>query len=266
MMARFSLRTAAVLLAVLLVLALAVGLVMVALDDDAPDPPAADRPQLGLMTGLPLYWPLGANIAAITSGDAPMPWQRAVFEQRYQLVLLDTLSPIAGLGPQDGETDPLAGLSRLAIIQPRGLAPADNVALDDWVRGGGRLLLVLDPMLTGEYDLPLGDPRRPSDTALIPPVVARWGMEIVFDEDQDEDLRTVPFGSDRIALALAGEVRLGGELAQENCRIEAAGAAALCRIGEGRALVVADAAMFEHREAAGRRGERIKALFAAAFE
>lgn len=144
-----------------------------------PDAPvnttAQGRAPLGLMTSLPLYWPLGAGVAEIAVGTAGLPWQRSAIEARYALVPRDTLSPIPGLSPNAPDTDPLAGLDRLAMIQPRGLSPADNVALDNWVRGGGRLLLVLDPALTGEYDLPLGDPRRPVDAALIPPVAARWG-------------------------------------------------------------------------------------------
>ena len=63
-----------------------------------------------------------------------------MIEARYTLQPLDTLSPVPALSPDAPDTDPLAGLERLAVIQPRGLSPADNVALDQWVRGGGRLL------------------------------------------------------------------------------------------------------------------------------
>jgi hypothetical protein len=249
--------------AVLAVL-LAVGLTACEPEEAARNERLQPSEQLGLMTSLPLYWPLGADVAAIAGGNVSAPWQREVLEQRYVLVPLDTLSPIPGLVAGDPDTDPLAGLSRLAIIQPRGLAPADNVALDDWVRGGGRLLIVLDPLLTGDYDLPLGDPRRPSDSALIPPVLARWGLEIVFDEEQGTALRSVPLGEGAITLRLAGEVRLL-EGAGSTCILAAEGAAARCRIGQGQVTVLADAALFEHAAVGGAKGEAITALLAFAF-
>lgn len=222
------------------------------------------RPELGLMTSLPLYWPLGAELGDIAGGRIAAPWQRAALEQGFALVPLDTLSPIAAITPGLAETDPLAGLERLAVIQPRGLSPADNVALDDWVRGGGMLLLVLDPQLTAEYDLPLGDPRRPSDSALIPPVLARWGLEIVFDEDQDEAPRAVPLGEGFVTVRLAGEVRLreGGDAA---CTLAAGGVAARCRVGAGLVTVFADAALFEDGPAAAVRARAIAALLDHAF-
>lgn len=217
------------------------------------------------MTSLPLYWPLGAGVAEIARGAANPPWQRAALEERHRLILLDTLSPIAPLAPGAAETDPLAGLARLAIIQPRGLAPADNVALDDWVRGGGRLLLVLDPQLTGHYDLPLGDARQPSAVALIPPVLARWGLAIRYDEAQDLAGRRVVLGAGAIPLVLAGEVTLIGDAARQ-CMLFAKGAAARCRIGAGQVTVLADAAVFEAEEPGDEARASLAALIGWAFD
>ncbi len=140
------------------------GTAPVAPGSEAPTaPPVPDeRPRLGLHTGLPLYRPLGLGVEAMVRGNGDVPWQRRAFERSNTLVPLDTLAPAPGLLPEDPPVDPLAGLERLAVIQPRALSPADNVALDDWVKAGGRLLLVLDPMLTGDYDLPIGDPRHPN--------------------------------------------------------------------------------------------------------
>ena len=73
-------------------------------------PDEMEQRRLGLMTSLPLYWPLGANVAAIASGNAPVPWQRQAMERRFELVPLDTLSPIPALTPDEPETDPLAEL------------------------------------------------------------------------------------------------------------------------------------------------------------
>lgn len=231
--------------------------VLVAGCNDAPPEPApqdsataAPAQRLGLMTSLPLYWPLGTGVEALASGQVDLPWQRTALEQRYTLVPLDTLSPIPALSPDAPDVDPLAGLDRLAVIQPRGLSPADNVALDAWVRKGGRLLLVLDPSLTGEYDLPLGDPRRPVDSALIPAVVARWGIAVRYDETQSSKPVDSSLMETYLPLILWGEVVITDPSAA-NCTSEAYGAAARCRLGQGEVFLIADATIFESRSFAG---------------
>ena len=237
--------------------ALAALLAVLAACSGAPSEPAPQdsvtatpAERLGLMTSLPLYWPLGADIGDIASGGAGLPWQRTALEQVYTLVPLDTLSPIPALSPDAPDDDPLAGLTRVAVIQPRGLSPADNVALDKWVQAGGRLLLVLDPALTGEYDLPLGDPRRPVDAALIPPVVARWGMAVRFDDTQmSKPVDSALLGT-YLPLILGGEVVIT-DPAAANCTAEANGAAARCRLGQGEVFLIADATIFENSSFAG---------------
>ena len=207
------------------------------------------KPQLGLMTSLPLYWPLGADFGEIASGEAQTPWQRLEIEQTHEIVPLDTLTPIPGLTADAPETDPLSGLTRIAVIQPRGLSPADNVALDDWVRAGGQLLLVLDPMLAGHYELALGDPRRPTDTALIPPVVKRWGLGITFDgqtNDHDHDVERVEAGDIVLVKALAGQIAVT-DPAAASCELLAEDLIARCAVGEGEVVLIADATMFEVR-------------------
>ncbi|MEM6475190.1 MAG: hypothetical protein AAF687_03395 [Pseudomonadota bacterium] len=207
--------------------------------------PAPDAPVLGLMTSLPLYWPLGADFADLASGDAERPWQRVAIERRYRIEPLDTLSPIAALDADQPATDPLASLERLAVIQPRGLTPSDNVALDNWVRAGGHLLLVLDPMLTGEYEAPLGDPRRPIDAALIPPVVKRWGMEITFNDMQGGDFGELPLNAGYIWLAQSGVIKRE-QTPETSCDLSLGDVIAQCRVGKGRVTLLADAASFEH--------------------
>jgi hypothetical protein len=233
--------------------------------DAPPPPPPAARAPLGLMSSLPLYWPQGADLADIAAGRGEAAWQRMAMEQAYVLVPLDTLSPIAALSPHAPETDPLAGLTRLAVIQPRGLSPDDNVALDEWVRGGGRLLLVLDPALTGHYDLPLGDPRRPVDSALIPAVVARWGMAVRFDDTQPATVTTARLAGASLPQALPGRIAIT-DPAAGGCSLAAEGAAAICRVGEGRVTLIADAALFEHAELAGERGVGLREVLTAALE
>jgi len=223
------------------------------------------RPALGLMTSLPIYWQEDASLADIAAGRAAPPWQRRAIETRFTLVPLDTLTPVPALSPDAPEVDPLAGLTRLAVIQPRGLAPADNVALDNWVRGGGRLLLVLDPALTGHYAAPLGDPRRPVDAALIPPVVERWGLAVAFDAAQADTVKAAPLGEGTLPLALAGRITIT-DPAAARCTLLAGDAAARCSVGKGTVMLLADATLFEHPELAGEEGEALLALLAEAFD
>jgi hypothetical protein len=250
------------------IIPLALAAALIAGCNTAPAQTAPDeRPTLGLMSSLPLYWPEDAAFADIAAGRAVPPWQRRAIETRFVLVPLDTLSPVPALSPDAPDTDPLAGVARLAVIQPRGLSAADNVALDDWVRAGGRLLLVLDPMLTGDYAAPLGDPRRPVESALVPPVVKRWGLAIAFPGNETGDsalgAATMPGGT-TVPLAHAGVIaRRPG--AGGDCTLPAA-AIATCRIGKGRVMLVADAALFEHPELAGEDSAALLALLAAAFE
>lgn len=231
--------------------------------------PAPAAPAFGLMTSLPLYWPLAADLTDLASGNVAVPWPRVFMERGYTIVPLDTLSPTVLASGEEEGVSPLADMERLAIIQPRGLSPADNVALDEWVRSGGRLLLALDPALTGHYAVPIGDPRLPTMTALIPPVVARWGLAIRFDEARQEPLGRAPLpGGGDALLRLHGEISpLEGSKAESTgCQALASAPIVQCAVGKGRVTLLADAAMFEHRELAGATGERLRGLLDYAFE
>jgi len=135
--------------------------------------------------------------------------------------------------------------------QPRGLSPADNVALDLWVRGGGRLYYAIDPMLTGRYDFSLGDPRHPIVTALVPPVLARWGLALEYDQGQAVGPRLIEWGELPLPVLSAGtlvEAAQSDPQVAGDCEIVADGVIAHCSVGEGRVTIMADAALFEPRE------------------
>ena len=220
--------------------------------------------ELGLMTGLPLYWPLEASFEQIAQNDFETPWFRTLTAAQYELTPLDTLSPIPALDPKAAPDNPMEGLERFALIQPRGLAPSDNVALDEWVRTGGRLLLVLDPQLSGHYELPLGHPRFPSVTAFIPPVVERWGLAIRYDGEQSEELAFAALPDAELPVHLYGEIVTLDD-ADSDCSVDVTRSLAQCVVGQGRVTVLADAAIFEHRELAGEQGELLSALMSFAF-
>ncbi len=216
---------------------IAVGLVLVALAAIAllarEKEPVPAEP-IGLFTTLPILWADHPDLAASLDPDAEAHWARAVISERGAIEPLDLL-----------DAAQLAKLRRLILAQPRVLTPQENVALDDWVRGGGRLLLLADPALTEESNFPLGDPRRPQAAALLSPILTRWGLELLFDDSQ-------ALGRDeREVMGVPVPVNLPGQLAtrgQGNCRLWGEGLAATCAIGEGRVVVVADAALLDREE------------------
>ena len=122
---------------------------------------------------------LGASALAIGGLDAPGPIKGRPASERPRLMLVTTL-PI--LFPEDfklegavvpiGTTDPAAlGQGRLLLLAHPLAQTAENlVALDEWVRAGGRVLLLADPRLEWPSKRPLGDRLRP------PPAFADTGL------------------------------------------------------------------------------------------
>lgn len=203
--------------------------------EDAAD--QAAQPRLGLMSTLPIYWNEAVEFSDLLDQGEGANWVRAALERDYALEPLDVLSPEA-----------LAPLDLLMLAQPRALSAAENVALDDWVREGGRLVLFADPMLTRHSEYRLGDPRRPHDVALLSPILARWGLAMEFDTSQPQEERALDAFDMALPVDLAGTLhaREGGEA---DCTIAATGIAARCTIGAGRALVIADAALLDEGHA-----------------
>lgn len=203
------------------------------------------------MTTLPLMWGEAADVGELLGGEAGTGWVRQELEQRFVLEPLDTLDE-AGL----------ARLDRLVLAQPRGLTPAENVALDAWVRGGGRLLLFADPMLTRHTRYPVGDRRRPQDVVLLSPILTHWGLELLFDGDQRTDEWLVAVGEVPVPVHLAGTVK---PAPNARCATEADQILVKCAIGKGRVTIFADAAVLDDGSAdIGRTA--LETLLATAFD
>jgi len=220
----------------------------------APPPPAAvegARPELGLMGTIPLYWGESAGIAEVLGGGGEAHWARAPLEERF------ALRPLAALTQEN-----LAGLDYLLLAQPRGLAPAENVALDGWVRGGGKLLLFADPMLTGESRFGIGDRRRPQDVILLSPILDHWGLHLQFDGQQVAGTFMREFAGTALPLNLPGRFATP---VQGACTLEAQAVLAECAVGQGRALVLADAALLDLHEPAPQAPPALAALVERAF-
>lgn len=197
---------------------------------------------IGLYTSLPIAWNESADIRGQLADAGPPHWALAALRERGRLVPLDTLAPLRL---------PANGL--LILAQPRALTAQENVALDAWVQGGGRVLLLADPMLTAHSEFGPGDPRRPQDIAMLSPILARWGLALEFDDRQPMGERVIRSAEGDIPINLAGRFRLlgksGGSVA--DCRLQAAGLLADCMAGRGHVLALADAAILENPEDSG---------------
>lgn len=169
------------------------------------------------MTALPLVWGEGEIADTLARTREPARAYRWLSE-RYDVTLLDTL---------DAATLRRAPL--LLLAQPRGLAPAELTALDEWVRRGGRALILADADLDWHGALPPGDPRAPPPMTLLDPLLTHWGLRLDLPERF---------------------VKLGGD-----CAVEGRGLVALCPLGAGKAVLVADADLLHDDLWDARRGD-----------
>lgn len=192
--------------------------------------PAAERPALLLMTGLPIVW---GETGPFDPASRPAAAYRALGEE-FAIRPLDHL-----------DRDRLAGAGLMLLAQPRMLEPAELVALDAWVRQGGRLLVLTDPALAWPSRLPPGDARRPPPVGLLSPLLDHWGLRLDAAAERPILIDHLQIGgaTRRLALAAPGRFALAGR----PCRLGPRDYLALCRLGSGRALLVADADLLHDR-------------------
>ncbi|MXP47208.1 ABC transporter [Altererythrobacter luteolus] len=218
---------------------------------------APQMPALGLMTSLPIYWPSQSDISAAISPDAEAPWVRRLLEERYELTPLDTLAGQGAVTPSAA----LSAVDYLILAQPAPLPPADYVALDEWVKAGGQVLIFADPVLTQHSQFGLGDKRRPQDIAMLGPILSRWGLELRVGPDTSGEAL---WSSVAIPVEAPGVLAAhGSEFA--DCEIQAAGLVAQCQVGEGRATVIADAAILDTELADEARIEALGSMLQRTF-
>lgn len=184
-----------------------------------PTRPEAQRPALLLLTSLPLIF--GEDFS-LSGGGSPATKS---LETRYRLI------PISVTGPSE-----LAKGNLLLMAQPPAQTPENLVALDAWVRGGGRVLLLADPMLEWPSRRPLGDPLRPPPMFMDTGLLAHWGLTL--DAPDEAGAAARELGGWTIATASPGALRGA-------CPISSDGLVARCRIGKGRATIVADADLLD---------------------
>lgn len=183
-----------------------------------PERPAAERPALMLLTSLPLMF--GDDFSLDAAGSPAL----AALQKRYRVEPIST-----------GAVAELKGARLLLMAQPSAQRPVDLVAIDQWIRSGGRVLLLADPALTWPSERPLGDPLRPppmfADTGLL----AHWGLRL--DAPDEIGPRQVRIGRLEILTGSPGTL----VATARGCDVEKGGLVARCRIGQGQATVIADA-------------------------
>lgn len=201
--------------AALAAIAAAGGLMLAEPRREPPPRTEAEKPVLMLLTSLPLVFP---ETFGLQEAGSPV---LGALQERYRVRSI----PVA-------DAENLKDGRILLMAHARAQPATALVELDSWVREGGRLLLLADPMLEWESKRPLGDSLRPSpmfpDTGLL----GHWGLRLDAPESRGPAERSI--GSRRVLTASPGA--LFG-----SCAISADRLVARCRIGAGQAVVIADA-------------------------
>ncbi len=180
--------------------------------------PAGERPELMLLTTLPIVF------ADELTLDAPTSATLEALQSRYRVVPI-SVTAASELGKR----------KLLLMAQPQAQPAEALVELDAWVRAGGRVLLLADPALEWASERPLGDLLRPplafADTGLL----GHWGLRLDGPNGRGPASRTID--GREVRTVSAGALTA----TKPACATVAQGLVARCRLGEGRAVVIADA-------------------------
>src|SRR5690349_18532347 len=196
----------------------------------------AEKPKLLLLTSLPLVF---GEQFSIEGGGSPA---LQALQSRYEVL------PISVTSPAELAKGPL-----LLMAHPPAQTPENLVALDDWVRGGGRVLLLADPMLEWPSSRPLGDPLRPppmfTDTGLL----GHWGLKLEAPDRRGPEVRRLG-GFDVLTVSPG---TLSGK-----CDVSADRLVADCRLGKGRTTVIADADLLDTQDLGSGASHNLDGLLA----
>jgi hypothetical protein len=201
-----------------------------ALSACAPAPPDAPKQDLHVLTSLPLFLGEG-DIKSMLAGKTGPNALVVRLGEKHNIRPLDV-----------ADAQHLASVKQLLMIQPALIPPAELVALDNWVKAGGKAVILADPDLAWPHNYPLGDPRAPPASTLLDPLFKHWGLIL-------EGQRATPqtsFGeidAQRVALVNPGHWRLEGG----TCKIQTHRLEANCVIGRGRVILIADADLVDPR-------------------
>lgn len=199
-----------------------------------------DKPTLMLLTSLPLVFGEGFSLEG---GGSPA---LTALEQRYRVVAISVT-----------DASSLAQGGLLLMAHPRAQPGEALVALDRWVRRGGKVVLLADPALDWPSERPLGDPLRPppmfADTGLL----RHWGVTLTAPDERGP----VASGGGHDPIVYSSPGRLVS--IDRNCQLSRSGIVADCAIGRGRATIIADADFLNVADLGGPMDGNLPALMAA---
>ena len=224
-------------LSIVLLLVGAAGLAIVR-REHAGLPPRDDieKRQLLLLTTLPLVFPEEFSL----QGGGSKAF--AALETRYKVQLIGTT-----------DAQSLSQARLLLLAHPLAQPSEALVDLDRWVRDGGSVLLLADPRLEWPSKRLLGDKLRPplsfADTGLL----AHWGLRLDAPDHGGPAQREL---DGRHVIAVSPGILSGA------CKIGKAGFVARCRVGSGRATVVADADFLNVEQIGDPASDNLDALLA----
>jgi hypothetical protein len=201
-----------------------------------PPRPRAQRPTLLLLTSLPLIF---SEDFSLEGGGSPA---LNALETRYRVLPISVTNRVE------------LAKGRLLLMAHPLAQPAENlVALDQWVRRGGRLLLLADPMLEWPSELPLGDALRPPPMFVDTGLLAHWGLRLDSPDQRGPKLREL---GGYVVLTASPGALFGG------CDISSDRLVANCRIGNGKATIVADADLLDARNLDGPTEHNLDSILA----
>ncbi len=133
-----------------------------------------EKPKLGILSSLPLDTGLGGPMAAMQGQSRPF----IVYDQ-----LVDTFD-VQNMDPELSEIS--EDIEVLMIVHPTALSPSTLYAIDQFVLGGGRALVFVDPLsevaqAAGGGMGPMGpQPSGLPQSSNLEPLFEKWGVE--FDD------------------------------------------------------------------------------------
>jgi hypothetical protein len=177
-----------------------------------------DRPTLLLLTSLPLVFSEGFSL------EGGSPALRAL-QGGYRVMPISVTS-----------RSELAKGRLLVMAHPLAQTAENLVELDQWVRGGGRVLLLADPMLEWPSKQPLADQLRPPPMFMDTGLLQHWGLRLDAPEERGPAGRKL--GSYDVLTISPGALSGGCDISPDQL-------VARCKIRKGRATIVADADLLD---------------------
>ncbi len=134
------------------------------------------QPKIGLITALQMDGMASMSQEQLqqmqaAGGEPPQPW--AIMQQIREFFAIQNLAPDITHIPAD--------IDMLLLIQPEGLTPQAQLAIDQYVMNGGKALLFIDPNAESQSaiaNLTQREKRKPGNVSGIKKLMAAWGVRL----------------------------------------------------------------------------------------